>query len=54
MKQENKIEFLDKETSANYDAISPITGNNCVLIEADEMTNQESRICMESGYTTTS
>ena len=52
MKQENKIEFLDKETSANYDAISPITGNTCVLIEADEMTNQESRICMESGYTT--
>ena len=38
MKQENKIEFLDKETSANYDAISPITGNNCVLIEAEEMT----------------
>ena len=35
-----------------YDDISPITGNKCVLIEADENTNIESRICMESGYTT--
>ena len=35
-----------------YDEISPITGNKCVLIEADENTNIESRICMESGYTT--
>jgi len=36
----------------NYDDISPITGNKCILIEADENTNIESRICMESGYTT--
>ena len=36
----------------DYDEISPITGNKCVLIEADENTNIESRICMESGYTT--
>ena len=36
----------------NYDEVSPITGNECVLIEADENTNIESRICMESGYTT--
>jgi hypothetical protein len=36
----------------NYDEISPITGNKCVLVEADETTNIESRICMESGYTT--
>ena len=36
----------------NYDEISPITGNKCVLIEADQNTNIESRICMESGYTT--
>jgi len=35
-----------------YDEISPITGNKCVLVEADENTNIESRICMESGYTT--
>jgi hypothetical protein len=35
-----------------YDAISPITGNECVVIEADEKTGIESRMCMESGYTT--
>ena len=35
-----------------YDEISPITNNKCVLVEADENTNIESRICMESGYTT--
>ena len=37
----------------DYDEISPITGNRSVLIEADTATNIESRICMESGYTTT-
>ena len=37
----------------DYDEISPITGNRTVLIEADTSTNIESRICMESGYTTT-
>lgn len=36
----------------DYDEISPITGNRSVLIEADTATNIESRICMESGYTT--
>lgn len=36
-----------------YDAISPITGNECVIIEADEKTNLNSYMCMESGYTTT-
>tara|TARA_R110002012_G_scaffold201465_2_gene370381 strand:+ start:1439 stop:1963 length:525 start_codon:yes stop_codon:yes gene_type:complete len=36
----------------NYDEISPITGNKSVLIEADPNTGIESRICMESGYTT--
>ena len=35
-----------------YDDISPITGNKCVVIEADEKTGIESRMCMESGYTT--
>jgi len=34
-----------------YDSISPITGNKCVLIEADERTNLESLLCMESGFT---
>ena len=36
----------------DYDEISPITGNKCVIVEADENTNIESRICMESGYST--
>ena len=52
--QENEIEITNNSANMNleYDAISPITGNKCVLIEADETTNQESRICMETGYTT--
>jgi len=37
----------------DYDEISPITGNKSVLVEADPTTGVESRICMESGYTTT-
>jgi len=36
-----------------YDAISPVTGNNTVLEEADEQTGVVSMICMETGYTTT-
>ena len=36
-----------------YDAISPITGNECVLEEADEQTGVVSMICMETGFTTT-
>ncbi len=36
-----------------YDAMSPITGNECVLEEADEQTGIVSMICMETGYTTT-
>jgi|TARA_R110001583_G_scaffold95325_1_gene239099 hypothetical protein len=58
-KQENEIEVTKVEQSAGgdvlkleYDDISPFTGNKCVLIEADEKTGTESRICMESGYTT--
>ena len=55
MKQENtKVEFNNNESSLKleYDDQSPFTGNQCVLIEADEKTGSESRICMESGYTT--
>ena len=37
----------------NYDEVSPITGNKCVIVEADEQTNTESYLCTESGYTTT-
>ena len=36
-----------------YDEISPITNNRSVLIEPDPNTGIDSRICMESGYTTT-
>tara|TARA_R110002096_G_scaffold225596_3_gene414816 strand:- start:611 stop:1117 length:507 start_codon:yes stop_codon:yes gene_type:complete len=37
----------------DYDAISPITGNKCVVVEADPDANIQSYLCMESGYTTT-
>ena len=37
----------------DYDEISPITKNKCVLVEADEQSNSVSYLCMESGYTTT-
>lgn len=36
----------------NYDEISPITGNMCVMVERDETKNQNMRLCMESGYQT--
>jgi hypothetical protein len=38
------------ELKADYDEISPITGNKCVIIEVDEQSNTTSYICMESGY----
>ena len=55
MKKENKVEFVKEPRGINleYDDLSPFTGNKCVLIEADEKTGMESRICMESGMTTT-
>lgn len=34
-----------------YDSISPITGNECVLEEGNEQDNTVSFLCMESGYT---
>lgn len=36
----------------NYDEISPITGNLCVMVEMDSTKNQNMRLCMESGYQT--
>lgn len=36
----------------NYDEISPITGNLCVLVEMDQTQGQNMRLCMESGYHT--
>ena len=35
----------------DYDSISPITGNKCVLEEAHPETNSTSYLCMESGFT---
>ena len=35
----------------DYDSISPITGNKCVLEEANEHDNTISFLCMESGFT---
>lgn len=37
----------------DYDMISPVTGNKCVIVEADEHSNINSYMCIESGYTTT-
>tara|TARA_R110001592_G_scaffold40088_4_gene131834 strand:+ start:26540 stop:27067 length:528 start_codon:yes stop_codon:yes gene_type:complete len=37
----------------DYDEKSPITGNVCVIVEADKETNITSYMCMESGFTTT-
>jgi hypothetical protein len=38
------------ELKPDYDEISPITGNLCVIVEVDEQSNTTSYICMESGY----
>ena len=39
--------------NVEYDEISPITSNLCVVVEADPRSNRISYLCMESGYTTT-
>jgi hypothetical protein len=46
MKKENDLKL-------DYDEKSPITGNHCVIVEADEDTDITSYMCMESGFTTT-
>ena len=35
----------------NYDSVSPITGNKCVIEQANPTTNSTSYLCMESGFT---
>ena len=35
-----------------FDEVSPFSKEKTVLVEADERTNVESRICLSSGYTT--
>ena len=51
---ETKIEITNNPNGINldYDETSPITGNKCVIIEADSNSGQEHRMCMESGYVT--
>jgi hypothetical protein len=44
--------MMDENLKADYDGYSPVTGNFCVLAEADETTNVTSYMCMESGYNT--
>ena len=38
-------------TEEQYDSVSPITGNKCVLEEGNEQDNTVSYLCMESGFT---
>jgi len=40
------------ELKAEYDSHSPITGNLCVLEEADDTSGLVSYMCMETGWTT--
>ena len=51
---ENKIEITNNPNNINldYDEISPITGNKCVIVEGDTTNGDEHRMCMESGYVT--
>ena len=37
---------------SEFDEISPFSKQKTVLVEADEKTNVESRICLATGYTT--
>ena len=51
---ENKIEITNNPSNINldYDEISPITENKCVILEGDTKSGEEHRMCMESGYVT--
>ena len=52
----SEVEIIKNESGLklDYDEISPITGNKCVIVEADTETGEEHRMCMESGYVTRS
>ena len=52
MKEQTKIEVtsINSEINLEYDSISPITGNKCVVEEANEKDNTVSYLCMESGF----
>ena len=51
---ENKVEITNNPDNIKleYDEISPITGNTCVIVEADTKNGEEHKMCMESGYVT--
>ena len=51
---ENKVEITNNPSNIKleYDEISPITGNKCVIVEGDTKNGEEHRMCMESGYVT--
>ena len=50
----SEVEITKNNSGINldYDEVSPITGNKCVIVEADVDTGDEHRMCMESGYVT--
>lgn len=52
----SEIEIVNNESGLklDYDEVSPITQNKCVIVEADTETGEEHRMCMESGYMTRS
>jgi len=52
MKEQTKIEIVGDNSDINldYDSISPVTGNKCVIEEANESDNTVSYLCMESGF----
>jgi hypothetical protein len=44
-------EIKKESINFDYDTISPITGNKCVIEEANPHDNSISYLCMESGFT---
>tara|TARA_R100000697_G_C5419836_1_gene190023 strand:+ start:273 stop:815 length:543 start_codon:yes stop_codon:yes gene_type:complete len=52
MKETTKIEITGNTDNLNldYDSISPVTGNKCVIEEANTQDNTVSFLCMESGF----
>ena len=52
MKEKTKIEVTNNSSGLelDYDSVSPITGNKCVIEEANQVDNTVSYLCMESGF----
>lgn len=51
---ETKLEITNnpEDIKLEYDEISPVTNNECVIVEADTKSGEEHRMCMESGFVT--